>query len=516
MADVQRHADEVQTEPSDNGANGRNGASKPALMKPKVIGPLAVVAVIALVMGARYWSYASTHVSTDNAYITADVVQISPQVTGTVQQVLVSENQPVKKGDLLVVLDDSTYRAAVAQRQADLQAAIAQAKGAGVSVALTAESGSAQIQQATGGVEQAESGIGSAMADETRAEAGIKSALAASHSAEANIGTAEAALKAAIANRKRSESAIGAAQAQLQAAKAGVKAAQAQYDRAAKDSKRYVELADKGAVSQQALDAATSAADSAEAQLENAQALVVQKESDLSAAREQLEASDAAIAQAKAQLSAASEQAEAAKENVSQARAVRNVAQQTVRAAQARSRQAQGMLSQARTAPRQVAVSKSSQAQALARVQQARAALDAARLQLSYTHIYAPADGRISKKSVLVGALVQPGTPLMALVESKLPSVVANFKETQLRGIAPGRSAEFTVDALPGKSFHGHVDSISAATGATFALLPADNATGNFTKVVQRVPVKIVLDSSQPNLDSLRAGMSVCVSISTK
>ncbi len=497
MADTQQINEQAPAEPSNSGANGKNGFSRPAWLKPHVMGVMAVVAVIALVLGGRYWAYAHSHVSTDNAYITADVVQIAPQVSGTVKDVLVKENQPVRKGDLLVVLDGSNYKVAVAQRQADLQSAIAQAKGAGVSVVLTMATGSA-------------------MADEARAEAGIKSALAGAHSAEANIGTAQAALQAAIANKRRSENAVGAAQAQLQAAKAGVKAAQAQYDRAAKDSKRYIELADKGAVSQQALDAATSAADSAEAQLENAQAIVTQKEADLSAAKEQIEASDAAIAQAKAQLSATREQAQAAKENVSQAQAVRKVAQQNVLAAQARSQQAQGMLSQAKTAPRQVAVSKSAQAQALAKIQQARAALDAAQLQLNYTRIYAPADGRISKKSVEVGALVQPGTPLMAIVEDNTPWVVANLKETQLSGVAQGRTAEIKVDALPGKAFHGHVDSVSAATGATFALLPPDNATGNFTKVVQRVPVKIELDAGQPDLDRLRAGMSVRASIATK
>jgi membrane fusion protein (multidrug efflux system) len=515
VTDTQQITEQTPTEVANNGSNGKNGFSKPAFLKPRVMGVLAVVAVIVMVVGARYWSFAKSHVSTDNAYVTADVVQISPQVSGTVRSVLVKENQQVAKGDLLIVLDDSNYRVMVAQRQADLQAAVAQAKGAGVQVGLTTATGNAQIQQAAGGVAQAQSGIGGAMADEIRTEAGIKGAIAGVHGAEANISTAEASLQAAIANKRRSENAIGAAQAQLQASKAGVKAAQAQYDRAAKDFKRYTELASEGAVTQAALDAATSTADSAEAQLENMQAIVIQKESDLSAAKDQLGASDAAIAQAKAQLSASREQAEAAKENVSQAQAMRSVAQQNVHAAQARSQQAQGLLSQARTAPRQVAVTKTAQAQALAKIQQARAALDAAQLQLSYTRVYAPSEGRISKKSVLVGALVQPGAPLMALVEGNLPSVVANFKETQLRGITPGHTAEFHVDALPGMVFHGHVDSISAATGATFALLPPDNATGNFTKVVQRIPVKIRLDAKHALAGRLRPGMSVVATILT-
>lgn len=508
--------EQAPVETGKNGSNGKNGSSRPAVLKPKLLGGVAVLVIVLLAVGVRYWMFASRHVSTDNAYLTADVVQISPQVSGTVKDVLAKENQEVKKGELLVVLDDATYKAAAAQRRADLSAAIAQAKGAGVNVTLTAESGSAQVQQASGLVEQAQSGISGATADFGRSEAGIKGAIASAHSAEANTGTAEAALNSAIANRKRSENSVGAAQAQVDAAKAGVKAAQAIYDRAAKDAKRYEELASKGAISQQALDAVTSAADASQAQLENAQAVVIQKQADLSGARDQIDASEAAIAQAKAQLAASRELAQAAREGVAQAQAVRNVAQQSIRAAQAKNQQAMGQLSQARTAPRQVAMSKSNQAQALARIEQARAALDMALLQLSYTRIYAPSDGRVSKKSIEVGNLVQPGAPLMALVLDNEPWVVANFKETQLRGIRQPNTAEIHVDAVPGRVFKGHVDSISAATGATFALLPPDNATGNFTKVVQRVPVKIVLDPGQADADRLRAGMSVVAIIATK
>ena len=165
--------------------------------------------------------------------------------------------------------------------------------------------------------------------------------------------------------------------------------------------------------------------------------------------------------------------------------------------AQARYTQAQGQLHQAHTTPRQVAVSKSNHAQAQAKIDQERAALDSAELLLGYTRIYAPADGQISKKSAEVGALVQAGTPLMALVPQQSVWVVANYKETQLANVKEGQRADIEVDALPGEHFTGKVDSINAATGATFALLPPDNATGNFTKVVQRIPVKIVLDPGQ-------------------
>ncbi len=520
LTDTQKTTDQIP-EPlakSSGSRSHQSKAKKSALvwLKPQVMALLGIGLLVGIVLGVHYWLFASSHVSTDNAYVTADVVQIAPQVSGTVQQVLVKENQEIKEGELLAVLDDSTYRVVVAQREADLKAAIAQAKGAGVSVTLTSESGNAQVQQASGAMDQAQSGIGSAVAEVARTDANVKGAIAMSHSAEANIGTAEAALNAAIANKKRSTSAIGAAQALIDASQASVRSAQAIYNRAAKDAKRYSQLAAEQAVSDQALEAATSSADAAQAQLDNARAIVVQREADLSAAQDQLEASDAAIAQAKAQLSASREQAEASRESIGQAEAQRKVAQQNVQQAKAKSRQALGALSQANTAPRQVAVSRSVQSQALAKIDQAKAALDAARLQLAYTRIYAPITGRISKKTVEVGALVQPGTPLMAIVSDTEKWVVANLKETQLSGIEPGRDADISVDALPGMVFHGKVDSISAATGATFALLPADNATGNFTKVVQRIPVKILIGAEEKNADLLRAGMSVRATIAVK
>ena len=128
-------------------------------------------------------------------------------------------------------------------------------------------------------------------------------------------------------------------------------------------------------------------------------------------------------------------------------------------------------------------------------VKQAQAAVREAELALSYTTITAPFAGRVGKKSVEVGATVQPGQPLLTVVATHGNWVVANFKETQIGAMKPGDPVEITVDAYPERSWRGHVDSISPATGAKYALLPPDNATGNFTKVVQRVPVKIVLDA---------------------
>lgn len=138
-----------------------------------------------------------------------------------------------------------------------------------------------------------------------------------------------------------------------------------------------------------------------------------------------------------------------------------------------------------------------------------------ARLQLGYAVLTAPASGVVARRAVEVGALVQPGQTLMALLPTDTVWVTANLKETEIEEVTPGDSAEFRVDAYPDQKFHGHVESISPATGARFALLPPDNATGNFTKVVQRVPVRIAVDRPDPRYP-LRPGMSVEVTITTK
>ncbi len=152
-------------------------------------------------------------------------------------------------------------------------------------------------------------------------------------------------------------------------------------------------------------------------------------------------------------------------------------------------------------------------------VKQAQAALREAELALGYTAIAAPITGRIGKKSVEVGATVQPGQPLLTIVATHDNWVVANFKETQIGAMKPGDPVEITVDAYPGREWRGHIESISPATGAKYALLPPDNATGNFTKVVQRVPVKIALDAvsgggaASEDPTALPVGLSVVVRV---
>jgi membrane fusion protein (multidrug efflux system) len=171
---------------------------------------------------------------------------------------------------------------------------------------------------------------------------------------------------------------------------------------------------------------------------------------------------------------------------------------------------------QAAAATSVVAASGAAVSGAAARVAAARAAVDNARLQLSYTVLTAPVSGTVGRRSAERGALVQVGQTLMSLIPDNDVWVTANLKETDLADVAVGDSVEFTVDAYPGRHFRGHVESLSPATGARFALLPPDNATGNFTKVVQRLPVRVAVDRGVDREHPLRPGMSVVVTIATR
>ena len=164
----------------------------------------------------------------------------------------------------------------------------------------------------------------------------------------------------------------------------------------------------------------------------------------------------------------------------------------------------------------QVAVLKAALVEAQASLARAKAAQAQAELNLSYTTIVAPVDGVVGARTLRVGQYVQAGTQLMAVVPIAAAYIVANYKETQLADVRPGQKVEIEVDTFPGRAFHGRVDSLAPASGQEFALLPPDNATGNFTKVVQRIPVKITLDPGSSLAELLRPGMSVYPTIDTK
>jgi membrane fusion protein, multidrug efflux system len=190
-------------------------------------------------------------------------------------------------------------------------------------------------------------------------------------------------------------------------------------------------------------------------------------------------------------------------------------AQQTDATLRASSAQLQHAKSGLVAAQRKVDVLTTQRAQAAAQLERARAAAQQAALNLSYTEITAPVDGTVGARSLRVGQYVQAGTQLMALVPLDAVYVVANFKETQLTHMRPGQPVELSVDSFRDKTLRGHVDSLSPASGLEFALLPPDNATGNFTKIVQRVPVKIVLDDHSLT-GLLRPGMSAVPTVDTK
>lgn len=216
----------------------------------------------------------------------------------------------------------------------------------------------------------------------------------------------------------------------------------------------------------------------------------------------------------------AEETARAAQDSAHAAEAEAQKAIESAQARLARANQAipeaQAAVNTARMAPQQTSVMRDRASSAQARVQVAKANRDQARLNLEYATVRAPVDGIVSMKTVEVGQVVQPGQPLLAVVPMNDIWVKANFKESQMKDMRPGQRAEISVDAFGGRTFRGHVDSIAAATGARFSLLPPENATGNYVKVVQRIPVKIVLEEGQDPERLLRPGMSVVPTVITK
>ncbi len=239
--------------------------------------------------------------------------------------------------------------------------------------------------------------------------------------------------------------------------------------------------------------------------------------------------------QAAAQLAAARASAAAARANIEQAMANADKAQkdlerlrglvdrkmispQALDAAEAAARAAQAQLRATRdtaaSAGEQVAASSAGLRAALAKVEAARALRDLAAIQLADTRIVAPVAGTTGQRNVVPGQLVQAGQPLLNLIADEI-WVIANLKETDIGRIAPGQMAEVEIDAYPGTAFKAKVESLSPASGATFSLLPPDNATGNFTKVVQRIPVRLLVETADP-AKPLRPGMSAMVSIRTR
>ncbi|TRX73188.1 HlyD family secretion protein [Pseudomonas mangiferae] len=246
-------------------------------------------------------------------------------------------------------------------------------------------------------------------------------------------------------------------------------------------------------------------------------------EARLQDARATLERQAALIEQAQAAVAAdQAEQAFAEHELSRHERLAREGAGTVQNAQQARSRidKARASLARSRASllatRKQVDVLQAQVASAEGERQHAQAVLDQAQLDLAYTRVTAPIAGTVGQRALRVGAYVTPGTRLLAVVPLEQAYVVGNFRETQLTDVLPGQPVDIGVDTFSGQVLRGHVDSLAPATGVTFAAVKPDNATGNFTKVVQRIPVKIVLEPGQPLLERLRVGMSVVATIDTR
>jgi membrane fusion protein (multidrug efflux system) len=295
-----------------------------------------------------------------------------------------------------------------------------------------------------------------------------------STTAASNVTTARGGITQAQSGVAAAEKEVEAARARLVTAQAKLREAEANATKAARDVERLRGLLAKDEVSQQQFDAASAAADAQRAAADSARSQIAEAEAGI------------------------------------------RVAESRLAQARAGEQQAHAELDTAQTAPSQITATKARASAAEARVQQARANLAQAELNREYVTIKAPVRGIVSRKGINVGQVVQPGQPLLAIVQIDDVWITANFKETQLKSMRPGQRAKAGIDALGGREFTGKVDSIAGATGARFSLLPPENATGNFVKVVQRVPVKIALDPGQDKEHLLRPGMSANVTVYTK
>jgi len=394
-----------------------------------------IFALFVLLLGvgaAAYLHFTAGRETTDDAQIDGHIHPVSPRVTGTVVKLLVRDNQRVKAGEVLLVIDPRPYQMAVDRANADVAEAEATRHANHTEVPIVKTATSSQLSGAMAGVVEAKAGVASAGKQVDAAEAKLATAAALVREADANAG------------------------------------------KAARDLERFQGLVAKEEISRQQFDAAAAAAAASRAQWEAAKAQEREAEEGVRVARSMLEQQRARVARAEADARAAE------------------------------------------SAPQQVAATRARAESASARVLQMKAALDRAELDLGHTVVKAPVDGVISQRNVELGQVVQAGQPLLAVVDLDNVWVTANYKENQLENMRPGQKAVVSVDAYGGRTYRGHVDSIAAGTGARFSLLPPENATGNFVKVVQRIPVKILIEKGQDAEQVLRPGMSVEPTVYTK
>jgi membrane fusion protein (multidrug efflux system) len=338
------------------------------------------IAVVVAVAGALYIVLPKGDVSTDAAYLDADVSTVSPRIRGLIAEVLVTHNEPVKAGQPLLRIDPEEFDAREAAASANLQTAQA--------AVLAAKAAFVELD-----------------AEERLAASGIA------------------------------------------AARASVAAGEAQSEQAASDRARFEALAEAGAASKRDADQFRASAISAASETQRLRAQLGVSQSQAAATRAKRQMLAANLAQAEAQAASA------------------------------------------------------------------QASLDLARQDKAHTTITSPIDGVVGDRQAEPGDFVQPGTRLMTIVPLGALYVTANFKETQVSRMTAGQPADITVDALPGVTFKGKVESFAPGSGSQFSLLPFEPGTGNFTKVVQRVPVRIRLEPGQIGLDRLRPGLSTTVTV---
>ena len=295
-----------------------------------------------------------------------------------------------------------------------------------------------------------------------------------STTATSNVTTARGGVEQSASEVIEAEQAIEGAKARLGTAQARQREAAAKAAKTAKDVERFKPLLAKDEISQQQYDAAVAAANADAAGADSAAAQAMEAELDI------------------------------------------RVAQSRLVQAKVKREQASAGLATAQTGPEQVKVTQARAAAAEAHVMQARAVVKQAEINLEHAIVKAPTKGIVSRKSVEVGQLIQPGQALMAVIPIDRVWITANFKETQVEHIRPGQRVSIRADAYGGKTFSGKVESLAAATGARFSLLPPDNSTGNYVKVVQRIPVRISLDAGQDPERLLRPGMSVVPTVYTQ
>ena len=398
-------------EPSGKKANNRERLKK-------LLWVMAVLVLIAFLAGLYWLFILRFRVSTDNAYVIADSARISSRVNGTVLKILVENDLPVERGQILLQLDSRDYQVVVDQTQGALAKIEGEMQATRASISLTDTQTEAYFQEAGAKLQEA---------------------------------------------REKKEERLH----RLQELQKRWVAANADLEKARRDFKRFENLFSTGVIAEEQRDTAYTNFVKAKAQVEATDA-------ELAGVRASLQAIEQEVQQAQAQMQATSSERQ------------------------------------------QVEVLTHKLAALQGERQEAEGKLKGAQLNLSYCMISAPISGYIAQKSVQVGDRVQTGQALMAVVPLREVYVEANFKETQLKNVRLGQPVTIKADVYPDYTYYGKVDGIRAGTGASFSLLPPENATGNWIKVVQRVPVKISLKEPPPAEYPLRIGFSLHVTISTR